>query len=888
MADIVEIVHRLTFDVAGKGLDEAIRKLKEQASGIDELKRKEADLARQMQTANKLSVNDMQRLGNERAKIKRLIEQETSALQKNFGANKQLQTALTQEIGIIQRLETQLKSLQDARRAATNQADINRYNSQISGVQGQIQGALGGGRMGQIKGSILSGLGVGVGFGLLSQGVSEIRDFVREASQLAKETEGVKIAFDRLNNPDLLGNLRAATRGTVSDLDLMKQAVNFQNFGLPVEKLADAFEFARQRARDTGQSVDYLVNSITTGIARKSPLILDNLGINAKTVRDRFKETGDFAEAAFQIIAEESAKAGEQLDTFADKQEQVKAKIDNAKAAAGGFWNTIIAGSLDAADAILGFFGQTDSFSADFARQQKLIEDVLKQSTENNLSTVEKYNREYESLDEMGRRAIENQAHNSYNELARLQQSFFRNGLTTAGEALQGQLNQYIDFFSKIKSLQGNKKIGFNQFAPSELLGLSQSELKELRKSGTDELDDLVLANDTKRINEIKSRVAQIDKALERFSLTVKTTKAKVKKEQVKPDFLFGEMKADEYEEELKKYADAADRQMKRVDEVIVRMMDNMRKGGATGFPDSLADDIKADIVQNSGLFVSDEKMVEINQSITDTKNKQQADKDRKAQIEKNKELVKAYVDGYQTIVDAAINAFSLINQAQLLSVDTEISIREKRVDAAIRLAEKGNSELLNVEREALETAQRERERIARRQIAINAALQVSNSLVAVARAASEGGGYGSIALIAAVVAALASGYGAVQSLNTDTTPAFRDGVVNFKGKGNGTSDSNHVRISNGESVITATGTERNKRVLEMINAGHRIEIPTYNTPVIQRGDKVDTKKLEKKFDRMIGAYEQTGMNVVTRLDANGFYQKSERNVYKNKQRYTR
>src|SRR5690606_1833528 len=96
-------------------------------------------------------------------------------------------------------------------------------------------------------------------------------------------------------------------------------AVQFSNFGLPVEKLADGLAFARIRAAETGQSVDYLVNSITVGIGRQSPLILDNLGINARRVREEFAKTGNFAEAAFKIIAEEGAKATGVMGTFAEQ-----------------------------------------------------------------------------------------------------------------------------------------------------------------------------------------------------------------------------------------------------------------------------------------------------------------------------------------------------------------------------------------------------------------------------------------------------------------------------------------------------------------------------------------------------------------------------------------
>ena len=113
--------------------------------------------------------------------------------------------------------------------------------------------------------------------------------------------------------------------------------------------------------------------------------------------------------------------------------------------------------------------------------------------------------------------------------------------------------------------------------------------------------------------------------------------------------------------------------------------------------------------------------------------------------------------------------------------------------------------EALKIEEDRLQKAQEMRAQFARRQQAVNAAITVSNAIAAVARAALEGGGFGSVATIAALLAALAAGYAAVTSMSNDN--AYADGVVDFKGKGGPRDDANWVRISSGESVITAEGT---------------------------------------------------------------------------------
>lgn len=165
--------------------------------------------------------------------------------------------------------------------------------------------------------------------------VGAIVNFGREAMQLAGVAEGVTAAFSRLNRPDLLNNLRKATRGTVSDLELMKNAVKADNFKVPLDKLASFFEFATKRSAQTGESVKFLVDSIVNGIGRKSTLVMDNLGISAAELQAEIKKTGDFGKAAGNIIERELAKAGDVATTSAQKMASWGATIDNIKVTVG-------------------------------------------------------------------------------------------------------------------------------------------------------------------------------------------------------------------------------------------------------------------------------------------------------------------------------------------------------------------------------------------------------------------------------------------------------------------------------------------------------------------------------------------------------------------------
>lgn len=161
--------------------------------------------------------------------------------------------------------------------------------------------------------------------------IRQIGKFGTELLQLSEVVGGVSKAFEALNQPGLLDQLREATGNAVDDLTLMQKAVQARNFKIPLEKLGSLLQFAAIRAAETGESVDYLVESIITGLGRKSVMILDNLGISATEIRDRMKETGDFAQAVADIVEEGLGKAALTIDEAALSTDKLLASWKNLK-----------------------------------------------------------------------------------------------------------------------------------------------------------------------------------------------------------------------------------------------------------------------------------------------------------------------------------------------------------------------------------------------------------------------------------------------------------------------------------------------------------------------------------------------------------------------------
>lgn len=201
-------------------------------------------------------------------------------------------------------------------------ADLKQFRSAMGNIDHSLKRLSGGfGALGGVIGA--------------SFAVDAIRQFVSESVELANQAEGVKRAFDRINDPELLSELRTATKGTINDLELMKAAVKAKNFNIPLQQLGDLLGFAQQRAGETGESIDYMAESIITGIARKSLPILDNLGFSTIEVREEFNKTGDMAEAVGNIIQRQMGDAGEATLTVAEQIAQQRAEVDNLKIAVG-------------------------------------------------------------------------------------------------------------------------------------------------------------------------------------------------------------------------------------------------------------------------------------------------------------------------------------------------------------------------------------------------------------------------------------------------------------------------------------------------------------------------------------------------------------------------
>lgn len=122
--------------------------------------------------------------------------------------------------------------------------------------------------------------------GVVALGIAFIKLGLRSA-----EIDGIRRSFISLANhvgftsESMLSSMRKAAAGTIADTELMRQA-NIalsgatQDVGFAFGKaLPDLLAVARVQAGATGKSVEFLFESLVSGIKRSSPLLIDNTGL---------------------------------------------------------------------------------------------------------------------------------------------------------------------------------------------------------------------------------------------------------------------------------------------------------------------------------------------------------------------------------------------------------------------------------------------------------------------------------------------------------------------------------------------------------------------------------------------------------------------------------
>ena len=203
-----------------------------------------------------------------------------------------------------------------------------------------------------------------------------------EMAKLAATAESVRRSFSNLAlEPDkMLQAMKKATAGTISEMELMQRFNEASLLGLPLDRFDEMLEIARGAAQSTGQSMDFMLNSIVVALGRGSKLMLDNLGImiDVKKANEDYAEalgtTADkltdqekkqaFVNTALEIGNENLQRSGGVIDSNIDSFGRFDASLQNLSESFGKTLVPSISNSLDflsdLADNVSTFFVTVD------------------------------------------------------------------------------------------------------------------------------------------------------------------------------------------------------------------------------------------------------------------------------------------------------------------------------------------------------------------------------------------------------------------------------------------------------------------------------------------------------------------------------------------------
>lgn len=253
------------------------------------------------------------------------------------------------------------------------------------------------------------------------------------------------------------------------------------------------------------------------------------------------------------------------------------------------------------------------------------------------------------------------------------------------------------------------------------------------------------------------------------------------------------------------------------------------------------------------------------------------------------------YINYFQQLLSAAIDATNKIIDLKIKEVDAQISAQEKRVEAAKSIADRGNAELLELEQKRLDDLTKKREKYVRDQQGLAAVELVANTAIAVSKAAAQGGAAAGVTIAAAILA-LVAGLASAKAIASQA--AYYDGGL-YEEKGGYTGDGNPTEVSKAfrkpytahkaEVIISHKPTRKFKDILLDINDG-KVDLNEWKKKVnmfdsFMDGNKfntnnpytsnkevvniIDFKHLEGKLDTLNESFRalRLGLNV----DEDGF-----------------
>ena len=727
---------------------------------------------------------------------------------------KRLDAELRKQPKTLAEMELKLRNLRELLRDDTKigtegfkkiRAEIDKTEKEVQKLNGDLKKT----------GTEMSGLGgtakkVG-GFLAAAFAADRIISFTKEVVTLAAQSEGVERAFARIGSPQLLANLRTATRNTVADLTLMTTAIQASNFKIPLDELATYLKFATQRANETGKSVDYMVESILTGVGRGSIEVWDNLGFSLGEVRQHLNgvaveslSVGERAKLMSKLVNAELAKMGDQADTTADKIAQFTTKFENLK---------VVLGKIIAEDSagVLTFFGNlAQAISDDISELDRFKQSLSGQS---GLKLLNILTEERAKLAEMEADATEKAGKVRDAEFNKIQEAvdFQREVVNSIMAELDARIdnNNEIEITNELIDEEIRKYKERQAEGEKYVRSLNQlnKELKDLDKK----LKDTEVGS--KEFWKILSQLNEKTKELARAMLLL-TPEGSISRLNAELSILKSDLdNAKIAGQSFWEIEDKITEKTKELNEAVAmtKLADAFKidedefpdfSGGVIGYAEEVARE--TDIADKLWEAHFNELMRLQDEEIAN----------RKA----NQQIALEITQQTLSTMSQMVGSIAQIQQNAFMKEQQEL---QKQLEQGLITREEFEQKELQIRRKAAAAAKD----AAMFQAVINTAQAVMQALANTPPPASY------------ALAAVAGALGAVQiaAIASEPLPQFAEGVIGLKGAGTETSDSIHAKLSKGESVMTAAETKRYNAELWAIRNGNfeDLIITKYVRPMI-------------------------------------------------------
>ena len=274
------------------------------------------------------------------------------------------------------------------------------------------------------------------------------------------------------------------------------------------------------------------------------------------------------------------------------------------------------------------------------------------------------------------------------------------------------------------------------------------------------------------------------------------------------------------------------------------------------------------------------------------------AEKNKKSNKEKMLDNMKYFADLLKAIIDATQQFLSI----KIKETDTLIQNQEKRVAASKEIAERGNSQVLELEQKRLDELNKKRENYVRQQQGLAAIELVANTAIAVSKAAAQGGVAAGVTIAAALIA-LVAGLASARSIASQA--AFYEG--GYTGDGNPREESTAVGkrpyiYHKAEFVMDHKKTRQFRDIFEDIHGG-KIDLKEWKQKVQmfdslggmqmfmnkapyqaspQVNNIIQLKTLESKFDDLNNTFKSLSLGLS--VDENGFTTFMQKRISRNNQ----